>query len=140
MWKRRLYVGVVTAALAATMRAQVPTTVKEIGDLEAVRDPKCYATASRLEDLLYGTPLESGARFKKIALQKALIRDAWIQATAAAAGRDKIDANTLRPILQSIVPYAQTSDGNWKVRDKIEITARDKRQYGSVAYALRAIL
>src|SRR5690349_21275641 len=140
MWKARLCVGLLTIPFAASLAAQVPTIVKEIGDLEAVRDPKCYATASRLEDFIYGTPLESEARFRKIALQKALIRDAWIQATAASAGRETISADTLRPILQGIVPYTQTSDGNWKVRDKIEITARDKRQYGSVAYGLRAIL
>src|SRR6185436_19123192 len=48
--------------------AQVPTIIKEIGELESVRDPKCYATASRLEDFIYGTPLEPEARFQKIAL------------------------------------------------------------------------
>jgi hypothetical protein len=137
MWKAGL-----SFALALSLHAQVPTIVKEIGDLEGVRDPKCYATASRLEDFIYGTPLESEARFRKIALQKQLIRDAWIKATAAAtkSGKERIDADTLRPILQNIVPYAQTSDGNWTVREKTVITARDKRQYGSVAYALRAIL
>jgi len=142
MWKARLHVGVVSIAFAMSLRAQVPTIVKEIGDLEAVRDPKCYATANRLEDFIYGTPLEAEARFKKIALQKQLIRDAWIQATATAtkAGKERIDADTLRPILQSIVPYSAGADGNWTVREKIQITARDKRQYGSVAYALRAIL
>ena len=140
MWKARLNVGVVSIGLAISLHAQVPTIVKEIGDLEAVRDPKCYATASRLEDFIYGTPLESEARFRKIALQKQLIRDAWIKATAAASGKEKIDADTLRPILQSIVPYEKTADGNWLVRGTTVITARDKRQYGSVAYALRAIL
>ena len=141
MWKARLAVGVVGFAVAVSLRAQVPVIVKEIGDLEGVRDPKCYATASRLEDFIYGTPLEPEARFKKIALQKQLIRAAWIKASAAAthAGKDRIDAGTLRPVLQSLVPYSSTADGNWTV-GKIAITARDKRQYGSVAYALRAIL
>ena len=50
--------------------ASVPTIVDEIGKLEAVRDPKCYATASRLEDFIYGTPLESRTRFEKIALHE----------------------------------------------------------------------
>src|SRR5215468_4460578 len=92
------------ALSVVSLQAQVPTIVKEIGDLEGVRDPKCYATASRLEDFIYGTPLEAGARFEKIALQKRLIRDAWVKATAAAttAGKDKIDAGTLRPILQAV--------------------------------------
>ena len=38
----------------------------------------------------------------------------------------------------------QTPDGDWVVhpndKRRTEITARDKRQYGTVAYALRAIL
>ena len=38
------------------------------------------------------------------------------------------------------MPYDQTPEGNWIVRETTTITARDKRQYGSVAYALRAIL
>src|ERR1700752_44908 len=135
--RMRTGLTIVILLAALPMTAQVPTIVKEIGDLENVRDPKCYATASRLEDFIYGTPLESEARFKKIALQKQLIRTAWIKASAS--GKDPIDADTLRPILQSLVPYSQTPDGNWTVR-QITITARDKRQYGSVAYALRAIL
>jgi len=136
MWKVAL-----SLAISLSLYAQVPVIVKEIGDLEGVRDPKCYATASRLEDFIYGTPLESEARFKKIALQKQLIREAWTKATAAAtkSGKETIDADTLRPILQAIVPYSQKPDGDWSVRELV-ITARDKRQYGSVAYALRAIL
>src|SRR5438034_6437243 len=109
MWKASLHVvGLVVAVVS--VEAQVPTIVKEIGDLEGVRDPKCYATAGRLEDFIYGTPLETGARFEKIALQKQLIRDLWVKATAAAtaAGRTSIDVERLRPILQAAVPYVQT--------------------------------
>ncbi|HEY3052788.1 MAG TPA: FG-GAP-like repeat-containing protein [Thermoanaerobaculia bacterium] len=128
-------------------RAQVPTIVSEIGQLESVRDPKCYATASRLEDFIYGTPLEQESRFEKIALQKHLIRDLWLKASAQArsTGNTQISADALRPVLQAAIPYVQAADGNWVVfpdrpgRTTI-ITARDKRQYGTVAYALRAIL
>ena len=85
MWKASLHVvGLVFAVVS--VEAQVPTIVKEIGDLENVRDPKCYATANRLEDFIYGTPLEAGARFEKIALQKRLIRD---------AGRIPVERDTL---------------------------------------------
>jgi len=123
--------------LSLPVFGQVPTIIEEIGELEGVRDPKCYATASRLEDFIYGTPLESGARFEKIALQKAYIRDVW---TKASKGDPKeISVDVLRPILQSVVPYTQMPESNWMVRGML-ITARDKRQYGSVAYALRAIL
>ncbi len=121
--------------------AQVPTIIEEIGELESVRDPKCYATASRLEDFIYGTPLEAETRFEKIALQKAFIRSAWEKASAnaAAAGRTEVTPDVLRPVLQSVVPYTLNADGSFTVRDT-PVTARDKRQYGSVAYALRAVL
>jgi hypothetical protein len=127
--------------LSVPALAQVPTIIEEIGELESVRDPKCYATASRLEDFIYGTPLESETRFEKIALQKAFIRAAWEKASAnaAAAGRTEITPDVLRPVLQSAVPYTLNADGSFTVRDTA-VTARDKRQYGSVAYALRAVL
>jgi enediyne biosynthesis protein E4 len=121
--------------------AQVPTIVNEIGELESVRDPKCYATASRLEDFIYGTPLEAETRFAKIELQKQFIRALWEKASAAAtaAGKNEIDVATLRPVIQAAVPYTQSPDGSWIIA-ATPITARDKRQYGSIAYALRAIL
>ena len=37
------------------------TMIDTIAQLEDRRDPKCYATASRLEDFMYGTPLSEGA-------------------------------------------------------------------------------
>lgn len=127
--------------LSTSLFAQVPTIINEIAELESVRDPKCYATASRLEDFIYGTPLESETRFEKIAVQKAFIRAAWEKASAnaAAAGRTEITPDLLRPVLQSAVPYVQNPDGSFMVRETV-ITARDRRQYGSVAYALRAVL
>lgn len=126
------------AVVSLPLFAQVPTIIDEIGELESVRDPKCYATASRLEDFIYGTPLESETRFEKIALQKAYIRAAWAKASDASGGKE-IGVDLLKPALQASVPYAQMPDGSWIVRDTV-VTARDKRQYGSVAYALRAIL
>ena len=124
-------------AVALPVFGQVPVIIEEIGELEGVRDPKCYATASRLEDFIYGTPLESEARFEKIALQKAWIRGVWTRASEG--GAKEIDASALRPVLQAAVPYTQMPDGSFVVGGTV-ITARDKRQYGSVAYALRAIL
>src|SRR5664279_2004839 len=92
---------------ASTLYAQVPTIINEIDQLESVRDPKCYATANRLEDFIYGTPLDFDARAEKIALQKQFIRELWLKASAAAAsaGKTQINVDTLRPILQAAVPY-----------------------------------
>ena len=123
--------------LSLPVLAQVPTILDEIGELEGVRDPKCYATASRLEDFIYGTPLESEARFEKIALQKAFIRDVWTEGSAG--DPREIGVEALKPLLLKAASYTQMPEGNWMVKGTV-ITARDKRQYGSVAYALRAIL
>jgi len=124
--------------------AQVPTIIKEIDQLESQRDPKCYATANRLEDFIYGTSLDFDARAEKIALQKRLIRDVWVKATANAKDKTQIGVDDLRPVLQAAVPYVATPGGDWIVLPddprRTDITARDKRQYGAVAYALRAIL
>lgn len=128
-----------TLFLSTSVLAQVPTIIQEINNLESQRDPKCYATASRLEDFIYGTSLEFEAREEKIALQKQFIRELWRKATAAAGDKASIDADTLKPVLQAAMPYAATANGDFLVKGAV-ITARDKRQYGSVAYALRAIL
>jgi hypothetical protein len=130
---------------AVVVLGQVPTIIKEIDQLESQRDPKCYATANRLEDFIYGTSLDFDARAEKIALQKQLIRGLWLKASdaAKAAGKTQIGVDELRPVLQAAVPYTATPAGDFIVlpdTQRIEITARDKRQYGAVAYALRAIL
>src|SRR3954463_6026393 len=141
MSKVHLAYGALSVCFASALLAQVPTIIKEIDSLESVRDPKCYATANRLEDFIYGTPLEFEARAAKIALQKQFIRALWVKASAAAtaAGKTEIDAATLRPVLQAAVPYVQTSGGDWVVRPddahRTEISSRDRRQYGTVAYA-----
>lgn len=127
------------------VEAQVATIVDEIGALESVRDPKCYATASRLEDFIYGTPLETSARFEKISLQKRYVLDQWVKASASVPpGGRELTPDVLRPVLQAAVPWSQLPDGDWAVGPdgprRTVVTARDKRQYGSVAYALRAIL
>ncbi|MGA8810020.1 MAG: hypothetical protein WB973_19285, partial [Thermoanaerobaculia bacterium] len=143
MSKIRLAYVALGVSFAVSTFAQVPTIIKEIDQLESQRDPKCYATANRLEDFIYGTSLDFDARAEKIALQKRLIRDVWIKATAAANGKTQIGVDELRPVLQAAIPYVATPGGDWTVlpdTQKIEITARDKRQYGAVAYALRAIL
>lgn len=119
----------------------VETIVHEIGKLESVRDPKCYATASRLEDFIYGTRLTEEARFEKIALQKGLIQAAWSDATRAGS---TISPDVLRAALQRYVVWNAQPDGSAIIRTSagtaISITERDRRQYGAIAYAFRAIL
>jgi hypothetical protein len=139
----RIAFAAFSLCFAVAALGQVPTIIKEIDQLESQRDPKCYATANRLEDFIYGTSLDFDARAEKIALQKQLIRDVWIKATDATKGKTQIGVDELRSVLQAAVPYTATPAGDFIVlpdTQRIEITARDKRQYGAVAYALRAIL
>jgi hypothetical protein len=49
----------------------------DIQEQEGDKDPKCYATASRLEDFIYATPLSDPARHQKNKLQKRLAEFVW---------------------------------------------------------------
>jgi enediyne biosynthesis protein E4 len=139
------------SAQDAPPAAQAPlgdlaTTIECIGRLESQRDPKCYATASRLEDFMYGTPLSEEARFAKIALQKGLIQSVWglADARGRAAGVPMLSPAELEPVLDQILPRGKSANDDWLLDtpsgEKLTIAARDKRQYATVAYGLRAIL
>ena len=135
------------AAQPPPMSTLQSTTVliDQIGELEGARDPKCHATASRLEDLIYGTPLTSDARFAKNDLQKKLVTAIWLAGSesAAAQGLNEVPESVLRDSVGRFVKYRRLTNGDWSVRlrgDESLIKATDYRQYASVAYALRAIL
>jgi hypothetical protein len=127
--------------LAVPASAQsLSSILEEIGQLEGERDPKCYATASRLEDFMYGTPLSDEARFQKNHLQKRLADLIW----RTAAANESLDAAAIEDAFATIVDISKRSDGAVDVSfpsgATVTIEARDSRQYGSVAYSLRAIL
>jgi enediyne biosynthesis protein E4 len=120
--------------------------LQAIETLEATKDPKCHATASRLEDFMFGTPLAPAARVKKNQVQKAWAYSLWHDAnqlalqnanasiskttmTAAIAKRMQIRTNTFG---DSTIIFS--NDQTRKVR------ALDRQQYGSIAYSLRALL
>ncbi len=126
----------------------ITSVIEEIRQLENKRDPKCYATASRLEDFIYGTPLSSEARFAKISLQKELILKIWNIATLKAnaeKGTVSVTKDYISHITQQSLNYSKEANGDWKIilqhrKAPIIIKATDKRQYSTIAYALRAIL
>lgn len=117
-----------------------------IEDLESERDAKCQATATRLENFVSGTPLDDAARFEKIHLQKALIRSIWEAASreASNAGRDQVELTELRPAIARVLGFVRSENGDARVTvasgEVLTIPAIDFQHYGSVAYALRAIL
>tara|TARA_R110000850_G_scaffold91742_26_gene194846 strand:- start:20543 stop:23749 length:3207 start_codon:yes stop_codon:yes gene_type:complete len=113
--------------------------------LESNRDPKCEATAARLEDFIYGTPLTQEARFRKHDLQVNLVSLLWSKASAAAQAdkRSFIDKGDINKTASQLFLAQGKLDGSWRIvagGDEILISARDFRQYTSVAYALRAVL
>jgi hypothetical protein len=121
-------------------------TVGVIETLENRRDPKCDATATRLENFMYGTPLSMAGREAKVELQKKLIRTVW-NAASEAARAQKLEAVTpevLKPIVAGLAPYTMDEQKNAHVKladgTELRLEERDVRQYGTVAYALRAIL
>lgn len=70
-------------SLDAQVAPKFEPIIGQIGELESQRDPKCHATASRLEDFIYGTPLSFEARNKRIEFQKSYVKTIWVEYTKA---------------------------------------------------------
>lgn len=122
--------------------------LRSLGLLESSRDPKCHATATRLESLIYGTPLSNDARYLKTEHQKQFIRHLW---RAAAKSLPATESNISLAQLQAVTPawYREViktekqNDTVWSLafsNSKVDIAQRDQEHYGSIAYSLRAIL
>lgn len=132
--------------ILASETGSLKTILKAINELEKKSEPKCYATASRLEDFMFGTPLNDEARFAKNLLQKEYIQRVWTQAhsLALAESEDVVLQSHIRQAEQSIYKINKTEQGHWRLAfaDKNFVTLHkdDKRQYGSIAYSLRAVL
>ena len=80
--------------------------VGAIRTLESENDAKCQATATRLENLMFGIPLTEEARFEKIRLQKALVLDVWRRASAVAREDDRssVGSADFEPLVQAVPP------------------------------------
>jgi hypothetical protein len=119
------------------------TIINEIGTLENTKDPKCHATAARLEDFMYGTPLNTEARNARIEFQKNYIKHLWLNYSKQLEDLNVPNAVLFKEVEASLIRYS-TKDESVEVffsnGQKINIDNNDLRQYSSVAYALRAIL
>lgn len=119
--------------------------IKKIHELEKDKDPKCYATANRLEDFMYGTPLTEAARNFKIDIQKEIIYYLKEKGTVGAkkTGVSKITLQLLRPILENISEYNIDKNGDYRYKlttGTITISKKDYNQYASVSYGYRSLL
>lgn len=119
--------------------------IAEILKLEQQREPKCYATASRLEDVMFGTPLDHQARFAKNRLQTAWVDWIWSEASAKARaeGAEMVAAGHVEAALVDRLQHRTDALGHHSVTlgtRQVALHANDKRQYASIAYSLRAVL
>lgn len=116
--------------------------IESIENLESAKDPKCHATAGRLEDFMFGTPLTDESREFRIDLQKKLIRQIWTKASELSGG-EKINSNVINGISNELITF-QIVDKEWylKLSDStsVKIEKRDYDHYSSIAYSLRALL
>ncbi|MCZ4336695.1 CRTAC1 family protein [Shewanella colwelliana] len=116
--------------------------LKLMGKLESARDPKCHATATRLEGLIYGTPLSDDARYLKAELQQILIRNIWAQAAEANPSLTLLSIDQIKPAANRFFKAVQ-QDNFWRVTTpsiSVDIDTRDQEHYGSIAYSFRAML
>ncbi|WP_459210530.1 CRTAC1 family protein [Aquimarina rhabdastrellae] len=119
--------------------------VQKIHELEKNKDPKCYATANRLEDFMYGTPLNDLARNLKIQIQKEIILYLKQKASqnAIADHSKKITTEHLQPIIQELSTYKKLTSGDYEYQlpdDTIKIAKLDYDQYASISYCYRSLL
>ena len=96
---------------------QFDKILSHIEALENERDPKCYATASRLEDFIYGTPLENEARFSKNLLQKEWLMHIWQTATESVreTNQDELSKPHILSALDSVIRWQLLETGHWQV-------------------------
>ncbi len=124
----------------------LPIILNEIQNLESRKDPKCYATASRLEDFMFGTPLQEEARFRKSDLQKELILKIWYSASQLALehGKTKLQREVLNVVTSKLMTYSVLDNGDFLVRlsntRPLVFFKRDIEHYSSIAYSYRALL
>ncbi len=120
--------------------------LKLMGQLESDKDPKCHATATRLEGLIYGTPLSEGARYAKSEYQKQLVKQIWMVASKAYPAQDPLTEQAVADATNNLFKtrlVKSDAEAYWQVEldnQQVTITERDQKHYGSIAYTLRAML
>ncbi|MBE7213928.1 CRTAC1 family protein [Shewanella benthica] len=138
-----------TSAFADSLPQQTPLDdgiLRLMGKLESAKDPKCHATATRLEGLIFGTPLTENARYAKTEFQKRLVRDIWQIAAEDNPDLDPLGHEAVLNAANALFTTTTIRVGEQKSSKvtignvSTEITERDQQHYGSIAYTLRAML
>lgn len=125
--------------------AQTNWVLQAMENLEKNRDPKCHATASRLEDFIYGTPLSPEARDAKNVIQKTFLQRLWQHAASLSTRTNEstISGLDMTHALNTFFKLETISRENVRLRvgaQSTNLNVRDLDQYSSIAYSLRALL
>lgn len=134
-----------TVNVTAQTNVSIAEIIQKIHNLEKDKDPKCYATANRLEDFMYGTPLDETARNLKIEIQKEIIYYMKKKGTinARKGNSNKILPKHLMPVLKEIAKYTTNENGDYiyeLMTGPVTILNKDYRHYTSISYAYRSLL
>ncbi|MBT8256626.1 MAG: CRTAC1 family protein [Bacteroidia bacterium] len=141
-----LLVGFVLKCPAfAQQNDAISEIINKIHELEREKDPKCYATANRLEDFMYGTPLEEDARNLKIEIQKGIIYLLKNKGSEISRkkGADKINEEHILAVLEELTDFSRSKYGDYRYHlttGDVLIKQKDFRQYSSVSYGYRSLL
>ncbi len=124
--------------------------INQMRTLEGNRDPKCHATANRLVDFIYGTPLDGESRILNNELQKSFLRLVWTLSEPAkkASGEESgggavITPERLEEASKDIMPWNSVEEGfevTLPSGELVKISLRDFEHYSSIAYCYRSLL
>lgn len=119
--------------------------IDKIYQLEKDKDAKCYATANRLENFMYGTPLTENARNAKIDIQKKIVFYFKEKGSELARTKKqtKISSEIVTSLIDKISRIETNSNGNYTyylTTGNVLIKKIDYDQYSSVSYGYRSIL
>jgi len=122
--------------------------INQMRTLEGNRDPKCHATANRLVDFIYGTPLNEDSRILNNQIQKSFLRLVWslsqpVETSSDASNRKPVTVERLEEVSQEIMPWRMDEEGyavTLPSDDIIKISMRDYEHFSSIAYCYRSLL
>jgi hypothetical protein len=145
--KQLVYIA--TLCLFTNSFAQNNEAITEIIDkiyqLEKNKDAKCYATANRLEDFMYGTPLTEDARNAKIEIQKKIVFYFKEKGSEIARQQQQstISPEIVKTLIDKLSRFEINKNGNYiyfLTTGDVFIKKIDFDQYSSVSYGYRSIL
>jgi hypothetical protein len=144
VWSALLFLLAFQHHIQAQIVSPFKPVLTQMEELESTRDSKCYATASRLEDFIYGTPLSMEARDARIDFQQQLVFSIWSTYTERLVQQKEcLPLECFQAVMDEHFQYRQLADELAVTLPGaviVEIPNRDFRQYSTVPYALRAIL